>query len=72
MARTTTPHDPKKLITMIRAGFVMQGTSLTAWAKKQGYDPSAIRQAVYGTWGGPKGKAVRAQVLAAAGVKEAA
>ena len=72
MASVATPHEPGRLIAQIRAAFVLQGTSLTRWAKDNNTDPSAIRQAIYGTWAGPRGKAMRAKVLKAAGVKEVA
>lgn len=73
MAHATTPHahDPKKLMARIRAGFVLQDTSLTKWANDNGTDPSAIRQAIYGTWSGPKGRAMREKVIRAAGIREA-
>ena len=68
-----TPTDARtQLIREIRAGFILRGTTLAAWSREQGMDASLVRQAIYGTWAGPKGRAVKANVLRAAGVKEVA
>ncbi len=56
----------------VKAGFILQNTTLKAWCRGNGIDPSAVRQAVYGSWCGPKGRAMRARVMKAAGVREAA
>lgn len=65
--------DPgTRLMNQVRAGFISQGTSYTAWCRTQGIDPSQARQAIYGTWAGPKGLACKAKALQAAGVREAA
>ncbi len=65
--------DPgTRLMQQVRAAFILSGTTYTAWCRTQGMDPSLVRQAIYGTWGGPKGRAVKAQVLRAAGVRAAA
>jgi hypothetical protein len=69
---STAPAAGQHLMKRIRAGFIVQDTSLTDWCRKEGIHPSAVRQAIYGTWAGPKGRAVRAKVLRAAGVKVAA
>lgn len=61
-----------RLMQEVRAGFILQGTSYTAWCRQQGIDPSLVRQAIYSTWAGPKGLQWRAKVLRAAGVKVAA
>lgn len=62
----------RDLLVRVRAGLLVQHTTLAEWCRHVGVHPSAVRQAIYGTWAGPKGRAVRAQVLKAAGVKEAA
>jgi gp16 family phage-associated protein len=64
--------NPKHLVQQVRAGFILRGTTMSAWARQNGLDPSTVRQALYGTWNGPKGRAVRAKVLKAAGVQERA
>jgi len=62
----------RELLLRVRAGLLVQHTTLADWCRRAGVHPSAVRQALYGTWAGPKGRAVRAQVLKAAGVQEAA
>ena len=42
---------------------------MSAWARQHHLDPSTVRPALYGTWSGPKGRAVRAKVLKASGVQ---
>ncbi len=71
MSRTPT-ETGTRLMQEVRAAFILRGTSYTAWCRAQGIEPSQVRQAIYGTWAGPKGRAVRANVLRAAGVREVA
>lgn len=67
------PIEPgTRLMQEVRAAFILDGTTYTSWCRSQGIDPSMVRQAIYGTWAGPKGRAMRALVLKAAGVKVAA
>jgi hypothetical protein len=54
----------------VRAAFILRGTTFTAWCREQAIEPSLVRQAIYGTWAGPKGRAVKARVLRAAKVTE--
>lgn len=61
-----------RLMQEVRASFILAGTTYTAWCREQGIDPSLVRQAIFGTWAGPKGRAVRAKVLGAARLQEAA
>lgn len=65
-----TPDHATQLMRQVRAGFVLQGTTYTQWCREQGVDPSLVRQAIYGLWNGPKGRACRTKVLRAAGVNE--
>lgn len=69
---STARTDAALLIKRIRAGFLVQDTTLTDWCRAQGIHTSAVRQAIYGTWAGPKGRAIKAKVLRAAGVRAAA
>lgn len=62
----------ERLMRQVKAGFVAQGTSYTRWCRENGIAASGVRQVIYGTWAGPKGKALKRRVLRAAGVKEAA
>lgn len=66
------PPPGKDLHQEIRAGFVRQGTTLTAWCKKNDLRLSNVRDAIMGGWDGPKGREIRAKVAKAAGVKVAA
>lgn len=56
----------------VRAGFVSQGTSLKRWCEENGLRPSNVRDALIGRWNGPKGIALRQQVVKAAGIRVAA
>lgn len=69
----TSPNkaSAQALIAQVRAGLILRGTTFTAWSRAHGIAPSATRQALYGTWAGPRGREVRAQILKAAGVMEA-
>lgn len=66
------PSPGNELNLEIRAGFVRQGTTLTRWCKENGLKQSNVRDAILGSWDGPKGRAVRAKVAKAAGVRNAA
>ncbi|MGE4439572.1 hypothetical protein [Achromobacter sp.] len=72
MSHTTPAELGTRLMQQVRGSFILQGTTYTAWCRSQGMDPSLVRQAIYGTWGGPKGRAIRAAVLKAAGVRDSA
>lgn len=54
----------------IRAGFVVQGTSLTAWCKERGVRHQNARKALDGVWTGPKAAALVEEILQAAGADE--
>lgn len=65
----TTPQPGPDLMNRVRAGFLLQNTTLAEWCREQKINASAARQAVYGTWNGIKGQAMRAKVLKAAGLQ---
>ncbi len=69
---TKPPPPGRDLMLQVRAGLLLQNTTLSAWCRKRQVNASAVRQAIYGTWAGPKGRAMRAEVLKAAGIKDAA
>ena len=56
----------------VKAGFILQNTTFGAWCRANGIEPNNGRQAIYGSWNGPKGQAMLARILKAAGVQEAA
>jgi lambda repressor-like predicted transcriptional regulator len=49
----------------VRAGFVRQGTSLTAFCREQGLDRRHVHSALSGRWTGPTASKVAARVAAA-------
>lgn len=53
------------ILYQVRAGFVAQGTSLNAWCKANGEDPSHVTKTLIGTSKGKKGLAQREKALAA-------
>ena len=60
--------DGRTLLTQIRAGFVLKGTTLSAWCRTNGKHPQAVRSALYGAWDGPGARALRKKVMKDAGV----
>ncbi len=70
MPPTTSSELGTKTMQQVRAAFILRGTTYTAWCRTQGIDPSLVRQAIFGTWAGAKGRAMRAKVLRAAGVRD--
>lgn len=66
------PAPSLQLLVQVRTGFILQGTTLTEWCRENDTHISNARNALIGTWNGPKGKAMRARLVKAAGVKEAA
>lgn len=55
----------------VRAAFVTQGSSLKRWCRENEVSYSNARDALIGRWNGVKGKAMRARVVQASGLKEA-
>ena len=66
------PAPSQELLRRVRAGFTLQGTTLTAWCRDNDTHISNARNALIGTWDGPKGRAMRAKIVKAAGVRVAA
>lgn len=56
----------------VRTAFVGKGTSLRGWCVKNGIKPQNARDALIGRWNGPKGQALRSQILRAAGLRASA
>jgi hypothetical protein len=52
----------------VRAGFVRQGTTLTRWCRDREMNPTNARAALAGAWNGPKGKALREELIEASGI----
>ncbi len=70
----THPNPPlgKQLLRSVRARFIEQGTTLGEWCRNNNLHMSNCREALIGSWDGPKAKAVRAKILKAASQKVAA
>ncbi|HBP5178750.1 TPA: hypothetical protein L5670_000050 [Pseudomonas aeruginosa] len=64
MNKSTSPG--KGLLDHVRAGFVARGTSLNKWCEEQGILYPNARQALIGSWNGPKGIALRERLIQAA------
>lgn len=64
------PPGPELLI-RVRQGFIGQRKTLGEWCRKQRppKNPSNVRQAILGAWDGPKGQALRDNVIHAAGLR---
>jgi hypothetical protein len=60
-------HDipSKTLFLNVRAGFVQQNTTFSEWCRKEDINRSNARQALIGSWDGPKAKALRARIIKA-------
>lgn len=56
-------------LTVVRAGFVAQGTSLHEWWRINGLDTSNVRKALAGQWVGPKASAIILAIDTASKVK---
>lgn len=68
----TTTSPGQALLREVKAGFILQGTSVTRWAKDNGMHPSNVRNVLLGTWDGPKGRELRNRVIKASRIKAAA
>ena len=56
----------------VRAAFVAKGSSFKRWCLENDIKPTNARDAVIGRWNGPKGQALRARIVRAAGITRAA
>lgn len=67
-----TPAPSLELIRHVRTGFILQGTTLTQWCRENGTHISNARNALIGTWDGPKGRAMRERIVKAAKIRAVA
>ena len=63
-------HLNKQIVNQVRAGFVQQGTSLDAYCKNNGIDSGNIHRYLRGEIKSDTAKQQRAQVIAAAKIKQ--
>lgn len=57
-----------ELYQKVRGGLIARGTTLSAWCREYGYNPTNARSALVGGWNGPKGRALRQRLAKEAGV----
>jgi len=57
------------LLANVRAGFTAQGTSLHRWCRENSVQYPNARQALIGSWSGPKGIALRESIVKAAHIE---
>lgn len=66
-ANHTAPTSPgPEMLHWVMGGFVRQGTTLTEWCRDRGESRVHARVALLGERNGPKARALRARLLAAA------
>jgi len=53
------------LYNRVRGGFVAQGTTLSEWCRNRKTSPTNARSALVGAWNGPKGTALREELIEA-------
>lgn len=58
----------KELIQEVRAGFIRQGTSLSAFCRENEIEGKTVHRLLSGDWNGPIAKQKRKKIMAAAKV----
>lgn len=53
----------------VKGHFVIQGTTITQWARDNGTQIQNLRSAFYGSWDGPKATALVAKAIKDSGVE---
>ena len=61
--------EGKERYQLVRAGLIVQGTTLTHWCRENGTCIQNVRDAFFGRWQGPKATDLTRRVLQAAGAK---
>ncbi len=56
------------LYTQVKAGFLLQGTSLHKWCLENGIHRQNAAQALKGTWQGEKSMALKIKIILASGI----
>lgn len=62
----------RDLVRRVRIGFIGQDSSLSAWCREHGVHIGNARQALIGSWDGPKARDLRTRILKAARLSVAA
>lgn len=68
MSINTTPPPSPELYNQVRGGLVMKGTTLSAWCREHGYNPTNAKACLVGVWNGLKGTALRERLIEASGM----
>lgn len=55
----------ENVLSVTRAGFILQGLTFKGWCRSNGIDPGYAHHVVTGKTNGPKAKELRARVVAA-------
>ncbi|SFT99970.1 hypothetical protein [Halomonas saccharevitans] len=58
----------QELYQQVRGGFISRGTTLAAWCREHGHNPTNARSALVGAWNGPKGQELRRRLAEDSGV----
>ncbi len=66
--KTHAPTPSRELLLKVKAHFVAKGTTLANWCRDNKVDQSNARQALLGSWDGPRGRAVRLKLAIEAGL----
>lgn len=66
----TIPDNLEDRHRMVRAGFILKGTSLAAWCRENGVKHQNAHKAIIGTWTGPKAKSLLTRIMIAAGIDD--
>jgi len=53
----------QELYNRVRAGFILQNTTLGEWCRKNGFPPTNAKACLHGTWGGPRGIKMRERLV---------
>lgn len=53
----------QELYNRVRAGFILQNTSLGEWCRNHGVIQSNAKACLHGSWGGPKGNELRKRLI---------
>lgn len=53
----------QELYNRVRAGFILQNTTLGEWCRKNGVLQTNAKACLHGTWGGTKGQELRERLI---------
>ncbi|HPE80989.1 MAG TPA: hypothetical protein PKZ35_13410 [Gammaproteobacteria bacterium] len=58
----------RELYLRVRAGFILQDTTVSAWCEVQGIPRQHALAVLTGQWNGPKAKRLRTRIIEASGI----